>query len=1051
MRISYRWLSVALVFCLQIAAGVGIAQVSKPGMDNVPAAQIEGTAAYLSLPLSFEANQGQTDPRVNFLSRGSGYTLFVTSEEAVLKRRAYTRENDAAVLRMRLLGANRHAGAKGLDQLPGKTNYFIGRDPAEWHTNVPTYGKVEYNGIYPGVGLVYYGNQGQLEYDFVVSPSANPNSIAIQFEGAAVEIDSAGDLVLRSGGEEVRFHRPVAYQFVSDNEQNGSKNKRFIQSRFVLRGTSKVAFEVAPYDHSRALVIDPVLVYSTYLGGSFPDQPLGIAVDSSGSVYVTGITCSADFPVTSGAHQTSHDGPGGACPTSQNSFEDAFVTKFNPSGTLAYSTYIGGSASDRGYDIAIDSSGNVYMAGQTQSKDYPVTTGAFITTCPGGVNGCNTGVVTKLNPTGSALVYSTYLGGSNNMGSTGIAVNSMGEAYVTGATDGTFPTTAGAFQGSNPRNGAGLSPVFAVLNATGTACVYCTFLDGTKGTSYNPGSQAFGVAIDSSGRAYITGWTDSPDFPTTVGAFQTTCGTDSNCNGLWDAFVAKLDPTKSGAASLVYSTFLGGSGTDIGFGIAVDPSGNAYVTGITGANVNTQFSGSPLPSKDFPTTAGAFQTTCPGTCTHDSAWVTKLNAAGSALVYSTYLGGGTGNTNVGPFGSIALDSALNAYVTGLTAATDFPTKNPIQATYGGGTSDAYVTKFNASGSALLFSTYLGGSSIDDGVSVAVDKFANMYLTGITSSPNFPITAGAFQTTCPGSCTSYHGFVSKIGRFYTSTSIASSLNPSMFDQSVTFKATVKPTVTTAITPSGTVTFKDGATTLGTATLASGTGSFTTSALAVGVDSITAVYGGDANTVGSTSSVLKQTVNKAVTTTTLTATPNPSQFSQPVALKAAVKSAPGAIPTGSVTFKDGSTVLGTVTLTSGAATLSVSKLAVGAHSITAIYGGGADLTTSTSAAVSHTVSKAKTTAGLTTTPNPSNSGQAVTLTATVKGAFGGNPSGTVTFKDGTATIGTGAISTTTHQATFVTSKLSVGTHSITAVYGGDAHYLTSTSAVVKQVVK
>jgi len=1117
-------------------------QGSQPGISSMPGKSV-ATLGYLSLPLSFEANQGQTDPHVSFLSRGNAYTLFLTSEEAVLQLRAAAKQHAGAVLRMRLLGANRHADVRGLDELPGKTNYFIGRDPGKWHTNVPTYDKVEYNSVYPGVDLVYYGNQGQLEYDFVVSPSADPSSIAIQFDGASVEIDLVGDLVLHTNGGDVRFHRPVAYQIVQDEMRNGAGNKRFIDSHFILRGTEKVGFELAPYDHSQPLVIDPVLVYSTYLGGSFPDTPFAVAVDSTGAAYVTGITCSADFPVTAGAYQTSHKGPTGACPSYQTGYEDAFVTKFNPVGGLAFSTYIGGSNSDRGYNIALDSLLNVYIAGQTQSGDYPTTAGAFIPACPGGAGGCNTGVVTKLNSTGSALVYSTYLGGNNNMGSVGIKVNSSGEAYVTGSTDGTFPTTAGAYQVSNPRAGAGLAPVFAVLNAAGSACVYCTFLGGSKGSSYNPGSQAVGVAIDSSGLAYITGYTDSSDFPTTAGAFQTKCGTDGNCNGLWDAFVAKIDPTQSGSASLVYATFLGGSGTDIGASIAVDSAGNAYVTGTTGANVNPPF-GSPLPSPDFPTTAGSFQPACPGTCTFDSAWVTKLNASGSALVYSTYLGASTGNTDSLGQGNIALDSAFNAYITGFTSATDFPTQSPIQAS-NAGVYDAFVTKFNATGSALVFSTYLGGSVSDYAVSLAVDQFATMYVTGNTSSTDFPTTAGAFQTVCPGGCTYNHGFVSKIGRFRTSTSLLSSLNPSIYGQSVTFTATVKPTGTTsppsgtvtfkngastlgtatiisgsakfatstlavgtqsitaaysgdtnfinstsaplaqlvkqassntsvassanpsgwgaAVTftatvttaagtlPTGTVTFEDGATTLGTGTLSGGTATFNTSSLAVGAHSITAVYAGDANTVGSTSPVLTQTVNKAVTTTTLTATPNPSQFNQKVVLKAAVTSTTGAIPVGSVTFKDGATTLRTVALASGTASFSVSTLAVGAHSITAVYGGGTDFKTSTSAAVNLTVNTARTTTKLTSIPNPSNSGQAVTFTATVTGAFGGSPSGSVTFRDGTTTIGTVAVNTTTHQAQFVTTKLSVGTHNIRAVYGGDTNYLTSISAIVKQVVQ
>ncbi|HET9409689.1 MAG TPA: Ig-like domain repeat protein [Candidatus Sulfotelmatobacter sp.] len=1045
-RLSHVWL-LLLILCLQTTPSSATDHRSEHavGLRGFKTA----TTTYLSLPLSFEANQGQTDPRVNYLSRGSAYTVFLTSEEAVLQLRAHPKKNDGTVLRMKLLGASGNAEARGWDELPGKANYFIGSDPEKWHADVPTYGKVGYRGIYPGVDLVYYGNQGQLEYDFMLSPGTDPGSIAIQFAGAAAEISSNGDLVLHIDGGEVRFRRPVAYQLIPSSKRNGSHNKRFVQSRFTMRGIDRVGFEVASYDHSRPLVIDPVLVYSTYLGGSFPDEAMSVAVDSFGAAYVTGLTCSADFPVTTGAFQTTHKGSGGACPSSQNSFEDTFVTKFNSAGThLVYSTYIGGSASDRGYDIAVDSSGNAYIAGQTQSGDYPTTSGAFITTCPGGVGGCNTGVVTKLNSSGSKLLYSTYLGGNANMGSTGIAVNSSGEAYVTGSTDGTFPTTAGAFQATNPRNGAGLSVVFAVLNAAGSACVYCTFLGGAQGHSYNPGSQAFGVAIDSKGLAYITGWTDSPDFPTTTGAFQTKCGSDGNCNGLWDAFVAKLDPTKSGTSSLVYSTFLGGSGTDIGFGIAVDALGNAYVTGTTGGNVNSQFGGSP--SKDFPTTAGAFQATCPGTCAFDSAWVTKLNATGTALVYSTYLGGGNGNTDSGVFGPIAVDSAFNVYETGFTAATNFPTKNPIQAT-NGGTFDAFVTTLNPTGSGLVFSTYLGGNNIDTAASLALDQFANVYVTGSTSSTNFPHTTGAFQTTCPGSCTFFHGFVSKIGRFNTSTALSSSLNPSLFGQSITFTATVTSMTATAVAPSGTVTFKNGTTTLGTATLVSGSAKFTTSKLAVGAHSITAVYGGDKTFIGSTSPTFAQTVNKAGTTTTLTATPNPSQFNQPVTFKAVVKSATGAIPAGSVTFKDGTTTLRTVTLTSGTATLSISKLVVGAHSITASYAGNANFVASISSTLTQTVSKAKTTTTLTSAPNPSSSGQAVTFTATVTGAFGGIPGGTVTFKDGTTIIGTGAVSTTTRQAKLATSKLAVGTHNITAAYSGNTNYLSSTSAVVKQVVQ
>ena len=812
-------------------------------------------ATQYQLPLSFEANQGQSDSRVQFLSRGPGYNIFLSAGNAVLQLRGHNQQDAGSLLKMTVSGAT-DAVAEGHNELPGKANYFIGRDPGGWHTNVPTYAKVKYKSIYPGVDLVYYGHQGQLEYDFTVTPQSDPDSIHLTFGGARAEIDSAGDLILYGNSDNVMLRRPVAYQLIGKQ----GRNKHFVDSRFVLRANNEVGFEIAAYDHSQPLIIDPVLLYSTYIGGSFEDESMSIAVDSSGSAYIAGITCSANFPVKNGVFDTTHHGAGGNCPTSQNSFEDVFVTKFNSAGSaLVYSTYIGGSASDRAYDLAIDSSGNAYLAGQTQSTDYPVTAGAMITSCPGGVGGCNTGVVTKLNSTGSALVYSTYLGGTGNMGCTGIAVNSTGQAYVTGATDQTFPTTATAFQTTNPRAGAGLAPVFTVLNSTGSAAAYATFLGGSQGSSYNPGSQMFGVAIDSHSAAYVTGWTDSSDFPVTTGAFKTKCGTDGLCNGLWDAYVAKIDPTKSGAASLVYSTFLGGSGTDIGFGIAVDGSGDAYVTGVTGANVNSNFTGSVLPSKDFPTTTGAFQTACPGSCTADSAWVTKLNATGTALVYSTYLGG-TGNTDSGTFHTIALDSSLNAYVTGFTAAADFPTQSPTQATNAGGTYDAFVTELNPSGSALVFSTYVGGSGSDSAASIALDQFANKYITGTTSSSNFPHTSGAFQTTCPGSCTTYHGFVTKIGRLTPSVTISSSLNPSDSGQSVTFTASV---ISTSGSPTGSVTFKDSSSTLGTIALTGSTAKFTTSSLGVATHSITALYSGDTQFIPVTSATLLQVVQAAGT--------------------------------------------------------------------------------------------------------------------------------------------------------------------------------------------
>jgi hypothetical protein len=407
---------------------------------------------------------------------------------------------------------------------------------------------------------------------------------------------------------------------------------------------------------------------------------------------------------------------------------------------LSYSTYLGGSSIDVGRAIAVDSSGNAYIAGITSSGDFPVTPGAFQTTCSGCSGGAQHVFVTKFNPTGSALVYSTYLGGTNNDSGLGIALDTLGDAYVTGYTLSTdFPTTPGAFQTACAGSCAYQDAFVTELNPTGSALVYSTYLGGTGA------DVGQGIAVDASGDAYVTGDTLSSDFPATPGAFQTTCGGGpGNCT-IGDGFVAKLTSDGSG---LVYSTYLGGSSVDQALGIAVDASGNAYVTGGTS-------------SSDFPTTPGAFETTCPAqdSCTPGAGFVTKLNSPGSALVYSTYLGGSHGGAGFG----IVVDNSGDAYVTGTTDSTDFPvTPGASQTTFGGGETDAFVTKMNSSGSGLVYSTFLGGSGIDQGFGVALDSSDNSYVTGSTYSSDFPTTPGAFQTTCGGcSGTTADAFVTEL--------------------------------------------------------------------------------------------------------------------------------------------------------------------------------------------------------------------------------------------------------------------------------------------------
>lgn len=653
------------------------------------------------LPLSFEENRGQTDPKVKFLSRGNGFSLFLTSDEAVLalkqgagdrgsgtKEREKTRGAEDAtlkppvVLRMELIGANPKARISGMEALPGKSNYFIGNDPEKWHQDIPNYAKVRYQNVYPGVDLVYYGNQRQLEYDFVVSPGANPKAIQIGFQGIdRLEIDTKGDLILQTQGGEVRMHEPRIYQ-----ESNGAREA--IPGHYVLKGKNKVGFQVAFYDTKRPLIIDPILSYSTFLGGSGGDSGSSIAVDASGSVYITGDTNSINFPITAGSFQPASGG--GTCDNLP--CRDAFVTKINSAGTaLIYSTYLGGNNSDAGAGIVVDASGNAYLTGITLSTNFPTTAGSLQTTLSSGNCGtadaprpCSDAFVVKVNATGSNITYSTYLGGSREESGRSIALDSSGNAYITGNTDSTnFPTTAGAFQTTligncgTPDAPRPCSDAFITkINITGTALIFSGFLGGSNVDRAN------GIAVDTSGNAYIIGDTGSSDFPTTTGAFQTTLK-------LSDAFITKINAT---GTALIYSTFFGGTDTEVGSSIAVDATNHAYVTGSTR-------------STDLPTSAGAFQPSfggddcgtpqLPRTCS--DVFAAKVNATGSDFVYSTYLGG----NNVDTAHAIAVDANGNTYIVGNTSSLNFPVVNPIQPTFGGGFTDVFVTKLNPTGSALM--------------------------------------------------------------------------------------------------------------------------------------------------------------------------------------------------------------------------------------------------------------------------------------------------------------------------------------------------------------
>jgi len=737
-------------------AGSRASTTSSPQSSGL-AARTHASQTYMHLPLSFEANHGQTDARAKFISRGSGYTLFLTDDEAVLalhrpsqnaggeprqrwntalslRPPAVSDAQPPAVLRMKLVGANPGAKVTGRDELPGRSNYFIGNDPTKWRTNVPSYANVKYEGVYPGIDLVYYGNQRQLEYDFVVSPGADPKAIKLAVSGSPdntsaawtpLRIDAQGDLVIRSGDGEVRCRKPVVYQPAADGKGVP------VEGQYELDRKGGVSFEVAQYDHRRPLVIDPTLAYSTFLGGSGNsggggDTGTGIAIDSSGDMYVTGITRSTDFP-TANALQGSPGGPPG-----NNPDYDVFVTKIKADGSaLLYSTYLGGGDIEIANGIAVDGAGNAYVTGYTASTNFP-TKNAL----QSAANGGGDAFVAKISADGSALVYSTYLGGSLYDSAQGIAVDSAGNAYVGGSTTSLDFPTKNAFQSVHagivlcddclqpPSYRVNYDAFVAKIAPDGSSLVYATFLGGLGD------DVAYGVAIDSAGNAYLTGTTSSANLPLNNPAQSTPGGTAP----YYDSFVAKIGPDGS---ALLYSTYLGGSGTDAADGIAADGAGNAYVTGYT-------------TSTDFLTKNALQSAINPNDPNKVDAFVTKIDTtqSGSAsIVFSTYLGGS--DTDVAD--AITVDGAGNVYLAGQTRSVDFPmTTNALQPNLTG-IINAFVTELSADGSQLVYSSYLGGNLGDAAFALAVRTGGFpvgpvIYLTGSTSSTNFPVTANAIQPT-----------------------------------------------------------------------------------------------------------------------------------------------------------------------------------------------------------------------------------------------------------------------------------------------------------------
>jgi Beta-propeller repeat len=654
-----------LVGLLVALAGFGVvASVGGRGAHG-GLLRARAVAAYGRLPLSFAQNRGQAPRGFDYVADGAGWSLGLGRGGV---RLALARGRGlGSVLRV-LAPGGRLSSPVAERQLPGRVSSFVGGDRGRWVSGAPTFARVVYRNVWRGVDLAFHGRQGVLEYDLDLAPGADPGRVALRFAGArAVRPDGRGGALISVSGGTMRMPAPRAEQ-----------GARGVSSRLVVSGDT-IRLALGSYDHARALVVDPALVYLTDLGSGYA-QAYGIAVDASGDAYVTGAT-----------ETKSGNGV-------------AFVTKLNPTGSAVYTTDLGRSGSVGIGGIAVDASGDAYVTGNA-GAGFPTTPGAYQTSYSGCCGNYNA-FVAKLNPTGSALVYSTYLGGSEEDVAAGIAIDSSGDAYVTGKAGAGFPTTPGAYQTSCSGRSCGF---VTKLNPTGSGLIYSTYLGGSAGDSGLPvDSAGNAIALDTSGDAYVTGITDSTHFPTTPSGYQTSYGGGNP----YDAFMTKLNPTGS---ALVYSTYLGGSGDDQAHGLAVDASGDAYITGSTG-------------STDFPTTPGAYQTRHsidPG-----DGFVTKLNPAGSALVYSTYLGGSDFDIATG----IAIDSSGDAYITGSTQSTDFPTTpGAYQTSYIGNPSDAFVTKLNPTGSALVSSTYLDSSAtpeLDDGAhEIAVDASGDAYVTG----------------------------------------------------------------------------------------------------------------------------------------------------------------------------------------------------------------------------------------------------------------------------------------------------------------------------------
>jgi hypothetical protein len=718
------------------------ATASVPGKQDPVVAESRLRNNLHALPLSFEENHGQSDKQVRFMARGGDYMTFITPGESVLaiapRTKAGRPGDKQATVKVRLDGSRRDARVTGFDRLPGQANYFIGSDPKKWHTKIPTYAKVKCEQPVPGVDVVYYGNQRQLEYDYVVAPGTDPEKLTVCYDGVQkATVDANGDLLLKTGVSDIRQPKPVAYQ-VDD-----AGRKVPVEARYEMLAsagdTSRVRFDLGSYDHRRSVVIDPtILVWSTFIGGSHSDWALDVVTDAAGNAYVTGTTVSSNFPSV-GLGQTP---------------KELWIAKYNTIGQLQYTSFLGGTGADNGAGIAVTSGGVVVVTGASQSgatpsiaNNYPIVAGSLQPQLGGGSDA----VLSKLDTNGSTLLYSTYIGGNGSDAGLAVAINSTATiAYVAGrtGTTGNFPDGVAGTNGFDtvcgnfdaflekisldpsyntplPRVSSSYSAAYQYDKAD---CLYDTYIGGNANeamvnvTGGEVVEYAIGVTANDSGLAWVCGDTLSSDFPTSAGSYQSSKPGAANT---LDGFYVKIDTTTTGLSSRVWATYLGGpagsSGTDVCYSCGIDSTGLPYVCGYTS-------------STNFPTVNAVY-----GTLKGASdGFVAKLNSAGTALVYSTYLGG----TGSDVATQMRVDSIGNAYVVGYTSSTDFQRMPnvPVQGTYATNT-DFFITKFRPDGSGPIYSSYLGGGATDKATSLAVTSTGLAIVCGYTTSGGFPVSNG----------------------------------------------------------------------------------------------------------------------------------------------------------------------------------------------------------------------------------------------------------------------------------------------------------------------